>query len=515
MRADFRWKLGLVLGLTLISAVILFPPLTAGLTKDGLGILGGQPIRLGLDLRGGLEIILGPDYRVDPETLAWVENRIEDALEQWTDPAGIAMPAISKLGLEELGKYEGLRLRFASESEAQRVLAAKVIQNELTMKQSQRDVRLVLQTVQAGRDLEVRVEQPVEDLEASLASARTILENRVNSLGLSEPDIRLDREHHRIYVQLPGVTSEEKAREILQHTGRLNFRINGRKVMYGDDLKNAEAQYQNGELVIRFSFGSKGAARLRFLTQQNLKKPMEIYLDEEPLMANPGPIIEDVIPDGDGIIRLGRGSNMEQARTYAILMKSGALPVSLRNLAVNQVAPTLGKEIVRQSLVAGVAGIVLVVAFMVIFYGLVGALADAALVLYAALVLVVMALLRGVLTLPGVAGLILSIGMAVDANIIIFERIKDEIRLGKRVRPAIEAGFKRAFLTIFDGNVTTLLIAGVLLFYPLGSGAIRGFAVTLTIGILVSMFTALVVTRYFLEMLTDRDPDRFVSHFGA
>ena len=236
---------------------------------------------------------------------------------------------------------------------------------------------------------------------------------------------------------------------------------------------------------------------------------MAIHLDEEQLM---NPVIEEPIRDGRGVIRMGN-STIDEAKRYAILMEAGSLPVSLRNLAVNQVAPTLGREMIQQSLVAGIAGITLVIVFMVGFYGLVGVLADLALVLYAAAVLVVMAMLRGVLTLPGVAGLILSIGMAVDANIIIFERIKDEIRSGKRVRPAVASGFSRALRTILDSNVTTLIIAGVLLFY--GYGAVRGFALTLTVGILVSMFTALVVTKLFLELMIDRDPDRFVGHFRS
>ncbi|MGQ9779309.1 MAG: protein translocase subunit SecD [Bacillota bacterium] len=511
MRADLRWRFWLIILLALISLVVLYPPLVAKIqqafgAEDAKGFFNGQPIRQGLDLKGGLEVILGPDYRVSPDVL----QEVETALTEKIGRMQVATPGVRKLGLLEFDKYEGLRFTFAGPEEARRVLEAGVLPETLNVEREGNTLHLELRYQQVGKDIEVTVTQSPKDFpEDALERAKIILSDRINRLGLSEPDIRLDKQHGRIIVQLPGVTSEKEAQEILQRTGRLNFRINGKPVMYGDDLKTARAGYDNGRVVIFFEFGKDGAARFRYLTEKYKGQYMAIHLDEEELM---NPIIEEPILDGRGVIRMGRAT-IEEAKRYAVLMQAGALPISLRNLAVNQVAPTLGKEIIRQSLIAGVAGIVLVILFMLLFYGLMGALADLALVLYAALVLLSMALLRGVLTLPGVAGLILSIGMAVDANIIIFERIKDEIRMGKRVRPAVAAGFSRAFWTIFDSNLTTFIIALVLLFF--GYGAVRGFAVTLSIGILVSMFTALFVTRLFLEMLIDRDPDRFLGHFGA
>lgn len=505
MRAEFQWKLGLVLALALVSILILYPPLIGKIT-GGTGPFGGKPIRQGLDLRGGLEVILGPDYRVEPSLL----DQITPTLLGQIGQVNAAAPSVGKLGLMELNKYEGLKFTFASADEARRVLAAGAIQNGLLWREGDKDLHLTFRLEQIGRDLEVTVEQSPRDFPAdSLKRAETILEDRVNRLGLSEPDIRFDDDNDQIIVQLPSVTSEKEAQDILQRTGRLNFRLEGRKVLFGDDLKMARAGYDGGQTVIHFEFGDEGARLLKFITEKNINKNMGVYLDEEELM---NPVIRSIIPDGKGQIELGNAS-IEEAKKYAILMEAGSLPISLRNLAVNQVAPTLGKDMIRQSMVAGIAGIILVIIFMIGFYGLIGVLADMALVLYAALVLLVLALLRGVLTLPGVAGFILSIGMAVDANIIIFERIKDELRSGKRMRPAVSSGFARAFWTIFDSNLTTLIIAGVLLFY--GYGAVRGFAVTLTIGILVSMFTALVVTRFFLEMMIDRNPDKFVGHFRA
>ena len=507
----------MVIALALISVFVLYPRLSV-MIASGLGMPGykgpfnGQPLRQGLDLKGGMEIILGPDFRADVATLDEISNTVKQQIEKVTSVT--TQPKAAKLGLQDMGKYEGLKFTFASAGDTQRVIAAGVIEQDLSLGEGAGKTTYKLLPSQVGRTIEITVNQVLSKdfIEKSMTQADEIIKLRVNRLGLTEPDIRLDLPNQRIMVQLPSVKTEKEAQEILQRTGRLNFRLNGVKVLFGDDLKSAKAGYDGGKVVINFSFGKEGATRLRYITENNLKKPMAIYLDEDPLMDNPAPIIESAIPDGNGQITLG-GAGIEEAKKDAILMEAGSLPISLRNLSFNQVAPTLGKDMIRQSLVAGVAGIALVVIFMLGFYGLMGALADVALILYVALVLVVMSLMRGVLTLPGVAGLILSVGMAVDANIIIFERIKDELRTGKRVRPAVAGGFSRAFWTIFDSNLTTLIIAGVLLIY--GYGAVRGFAITLGIGIMVSMFTALIVTRFLMDLLIDRDPDKFVSRFRA
>jgi protein-export membrane protein SecD len=225
------------------------------------------------------------------------------------------------------------------------------------------------------------------------------------------------------------------------------------------------------------------------------------------------PVISEPIPNGDAQITMGTGTTMQEAKDYAILMKSGALPISLRSVLVSQVAPTLGTETVKLSLIAGAIGIVLVFLFMLGFYGRMGVVADFALIIYTLLVLGVLAIFRAVLTLPGIAGLILGIGMAVDGNVIIFERIKDEVRAGKGIQSALKAGFDRAYVTILDSNITTLIVAVVLSVF--GTGAVKGFAVTLAISILTSMFTALFVSKTFLEIWIDKAPDRFLRKYGV
>nr|WP_231133282.1 protein translocase subunit SecD [Capillibacterium thermochitinicola] len=280
--------------------------------------------------------------------------------------------------------------------------------------------------------------------------------------------------------------------------------------MYGSDLEEAQAGFsqETGAPVINLRFGKEGARLFEKITSEHVNEVLAIYLDEEMLMA---PIISEPIPNGQAQISMGRGVTFQEAKDYAILMKSGALPLSLRSVMTTQVAPTLGTETVKLSLIAGVFGIILVFIMMIAFYGRMGVVADLALVIYAILVLGAIAIFRGVLTLPGIAGLILGIGMAVDANVIIFERIKDEVRLGRGIHSALEAGFDRAYVTILDSNITTLIAAVVL--YAFGSGAVKGFAVTLSISILASMFTALFVSKTFLSIWVEKAPERFLAKY--
>lgn len=512
MRRDLRWKTWLIMALVFLTAIYAIAPQYSRELKE-LFFKGQDPIRKGLDLKGGIEVILAPDYRAEARVLVGVKSQLLKLL----SPLEIGEPSVTFLGRSDNNRYEGLLFKFQSEEDARRVLNAKVIGKNLNWSSGVEKKKLIVTGVQipeeAPSTLRVYIEEdPANFAKDALYQAKVIIANRVNASGLSETDVRLDEKNGRIQVQLPGIKNQEEAERLIRSTGRLNFRLNDKIVMFGTDLKDAQANFDTSEgaPVIHFSFGRVGARQFEEITSENVGKVLAMYLDEELLME---PVIQEPITGGEGRITLGRGATLQEAKNYAILMKSGALPISLRTVQTTQVAPTLGSEMVRQSLVAGIAGICLVILFMLLFYGLPGIVADAALIIYALVFLGVLALFRGVLTLPGVAGLILSIGMAVDANIIIYERIKDEIRTGKRMRPALAAGFDRALWTIIDANVTTLIIAFVLLFF--GTGPVKGFAVTLSIGILVSMFTALVISRTLLEIMIDRNPDRFLNNFGA
>lgn len=492
MRHDLRWKSLVIFLVVALFALVLYK----------------LPIRLGLDLKGGIELLLAPDYRIGSSNI----YKLGDLLSAKAKEANIPAPEVSPLGTLDGDRYDGLKFTFASAQDAERAVNAGVFPQKYQLNASGEIKNLNLIRKVKGNVVELTVLQDAGDFpEDSLERSLSVISHRINeaSAGMAEADVRLDGKG-RINVQLPGISSLEEARDLISATGRLTFRINNQIVMDGTDLKNVYVSFQQGEgYVINFEFKGKGARQFAKVTSENVNKFMAIYLDEEKLME---PLIKQPITGGEGYISLG-GRTKAEAENYAILMKSGALPISLKVVQETQVAPTLGKEIVHQSMVAGIISLAMVVLFMLIFYGLPGMMADFALVLYGIMVLGVMALFRGVLTLPGVAGFILSLGMAVDANIIIFERIKDEIRNGKRVRAAIQGGFHRAFTTILDSNLTTLISAFVLLFY--GTGPVKGFAVTLGLGVIISMFTAIFVTRVFIEWRVDHDPDRYLKHFGG
>ena len=322
-----------------------------------------------------------------------------------------------------------------------------------------------------------------------------IIERRVNELGLTEPVIQRQGKD-RIIVELPGVKDPEKAIGMLGRTAMLHFQDErGNVVLTGSDLKDARAQISQGnQAVVGLEFNSAGADKFADLTARNIGKQIAIVLDGEVLTA---PVVQEAITGGRAQISGSR--SIEDAERLAILLRSGSLPVKIEILENRTVGPTLGQDSKEKSIKAFGIGIIGVFVFMILFYRLSGIVADIALLLYVMLLLLAMRYLGATLTLPGIAGIILSIGMAVDANVLIFERFKEEIRRGRTLRSAMDAGFGRAFVTIFDSNVTTLMAAAIL-FY-LGTGPIKGFAVTLALGVLLSMLTAITVTKYLLRFL--------------
>ena len=322
-----------------------------------------------------------------------------------------------------------------------------------------------------------------------------IIERRVNELGLTEPVIQRQGKD-RIIVELPGVKDPEKAIAMLGRTAMLHFQDErGNVVLTGSDLKDARAQISQGnQAVVGLEFNSDGADKFADLTAKNIGKQIAIVLDGEVLTA---PVVQEAITGGRAQISGSR--SIEDAERLAILLRSGSLPVKIEILENRTVGPTLGQDSKDKSIKAFGIGILGVFVFMILFYRLSGIVADIALLLYVMLLLLAMRYLGATLTLPGIAGIILSIGMAVDANVLIFERFKEEIKRGRTLRSAMDAGFGRAFVTIFDSNVTTLMAAAIL-FY-LGTGPIKGFAVTLALGVLLSMFTAITVTKYLLRFL--------------
>lgn len=336
-----------------------------------------------------------------------------------------------------------------------------------------------------------------------------ILERRINELGLTEPIIQRQGER-RIIVELPGVKDPEKAIEILGKTALLEFvDETGVTVLTGKDLKDAQAQASQGtrpEVAIEFT--PEGTKAFADLTTKNVGRRIAILLDKQVLTA---PTVNEPIPGGKAVIT--GSQNIEEAQRLAILLRSGALPVKVDVMETRTVGPTLGQDSKDKSVKAFAIGIAAIVLFMLLYYRLAGLVANMALVAYVLLLLGALAGLNATLTLPGIAGIILSMGMAVDANVLIFERFKEEHRNGKTMRAAMEAGFSRAFTTILDANVTTLIAAAVLFYF--GTGPVKGFAITLALGIIISMFTAITLTRYTLRVLINTNLVKNAKLYGA
>lgn len=323
-----------------------------------------------------------------------------------------------------------------------------------------------------------------------------VIRRRVDELGVAEPIIAAQGDN-RIRIELPDLDDVEQAREIIGRTALLKFvGPDGEEIVTGANLVRARAERVpevSPYPFISLEFDREGAALFAEATAAFLNEPIAIVLDDEVISA---PTVRAVITDGQAVIE--GNFDFEEAANLALMLRSGALPVELRELESRLIGPTLGQRTEEIAVYAAAIGLILVLLYMIIYYRVAGVIAGIALVFYLSLVLWALNYLPTTLTLPGIAGLILSIGMAVDANVIIFERIKDELRAGRTPRSAMEGGFQRAFRAILDANVTTLIVTIVL--FSLASGPVRGFAVTLFIGIICSMFTAIVLTRALMRL---------------
>lgn len=322
-----------------------------------------------------------------------------------------------------------------------------------------------------------------------------IMEKRVNELGLTEPMIQRQGER-RIIIELPGIKDPDKAIAVIGKTAMLEFKDEeGNTVLTGTDLKDAKEQTdQQNQHLVSLDFSDEGGKKFAELTTKNVGRRIAILLDGEVLTA---PNVKEPITGGKAVITGQR--SLEEAHNLAILLRSGALPVKVNIIETRTVGPTLGQDSKDKSEFAFTIGIGAVLVFMLLFYRLSGLIADISLMAYVLLLLAALKFLDATLTLPGVAGIILSVGMAVDANVLIFEHFKEEYKKGSTLRMSMNNGFKRAFTTIFDSNLTTIIAAMVL--FAFGTGSIRGFAITLGLGVVLSMFTAITLSNFMLKML--------------
>lgn len=378
----------------------------------------------------------------------------------------------------------------------------------------------------------------------SMNAAKQIVERRINALGVVEPLIQ-QGEGNRIIVELPGVKDPDQAIKTFGSTGLLEFidvgaapvpvdsvvttslggpsAVGGaqatptassvyKTIIQGKDLKSADVTFdQFGKPEISFTLTDEGAKAFGDYTTNNVGKYLAISLDKRIISS---PVVESPITEGKGVIQ--GNFTLSDAKNLAIQLKYGSLPIPLKIVQSRTVGPTLGEDSLQKSLTAGIIGLGIVAAFMLVNYRVPGLLADIALVIYAAITFSLFKLIPVTLTIAGIAGFILSIGMAVDANILIFERMKEELRAGRSLGAAVDAGFSRAWTSIKDSNISTLITCAILFWFGMSFGAsiIQGFALTLAIGVLVSMFTAVVVSRTFLQLLVESGVVRDLRWYG-
>ena len=510
-----RWLVILVLavcalGIIYASPNVLFDRDTSLELSESLP--GGLPTRqvsLGLDLQGGSHLLV----RVDWDGL--VRERLEAAVDSL--PAALRREDIGYTGRGIDGTAVVFTLREVADAERALEIVAEVDPELVTTFDAETDQVRGILTEDGINQIRIgAVQQSIE-----------IVRRRIDELGTTEPNIQRQGEN-RILVQLPGVDDPARLREILGTTARLTFHLvdrsadlgaalagtvpagrlllpsaeadaNGDPITHyvvhrrvevsGDNLVQAAGTFDSNRMpVVSFSFDGVGGRRFGDLTSENTGELLAIVLDGEVISA---PRIRSPILGGSGIIE-GQFS-VQEASDLALLLRAGALPAPLVVLEERTVGPGLGADSIAAGQIAAIIGFAGVIVFMVISYGRFGVMASLALVFNLALILAALSFLQATLTLPGIAGIVLTVGMAVDANVLIFERIREEIRNGRSPISAIDAGYSRALTTIIDSNLTTLIAAALL--FAMGAGPVRGFAVTLSIGILSSMFTAIMVTR--------------------
>lgn len=518
-----RFVLAGYIAVILLGILTALPNLLTPAQLDRLpGWLPHRQVTLGLDLRGGSHLVL----EVDTEALvrARLETLAEDARKLLTDEA----VRVTGVGLQD----RAVLLTLADGTPTELAKAERILEGlatpaaALSFGQVSRDI-----DVRGEGDRQVRLELTeagIRDrVNAAIEQSLEIVRQRVDEVGVAEPTIqRVGAD--RILVQLPGLQDPTRLRTMLGSTAQMSFHmlsretpVNGRapsgaKMMpsadgpervaverrvavHGDRLTDARAGFdqRTGEPVVTFRFDATGAREFGDITRKNVGRPFAIVLDGKVLSA---PVIREPITGGSG--QISGNFSVEDTVMLSALLRSGALPAPLTVIEERSVGPDLGSDAIEMGIYAGLAGFGLVVAFMVALYGGWGMIANLALGLNVILTFGALSLLGATLTLPGIAGIILSIGIAVDANILINERIREETKKGLKALAALETGFSRAYSTIIDANVTTLIATGLL--FMVGSGPVRGFAITMMIGIAISMFTAVAVVRLVMTWIVRR-----------
>ncbi|HXG78372.1 MAG TPA: protein translocase subunit SecD [Methyloceanibacter sp.] len=516
-----RWKLILVLTVVIAGTLLALPNVFPKSSLEGLPRwIPHQQVNLGLDLQGGAHLL----YQIDEKEMIedWLKNIRGDVRET--------------LRRARIG-YSDLTQDVASRSVSVTIRENSEFETALTeLKKLALPVGSDVFGGFSGTDLEVksapgnRITLTITDaglahrLTSAIQASIETIRRRVDAFGTTEPSIQREG-RSRVLVQVPGITDVERLKNLIGETGKLEFKLvdpgvdaqqaaltkqvpPGDVLVYSNDtppipyvlkdqvlvsgqnLVDAQPGFDSrtGEPIVTFRFDAAGAKRFAKVTQENVGLPFAIVLDDKVISA---PVIREPILGGTG--QISGNFTVQEANDLAVLLRSGALPAKLSVIEERTVGASLGADSIESGKKAAIVGLLLVGLFMLAGYGLFGLFANIAVLVNIVLIFAALSLLGATLTLPGIAGIVLVIGIAVDANVLINERIREEIRAGKSPYAAVDSGYSRALITIIDSNVTTLI--AVLVLFWLGTGPVRGFAVTLTIGVLASMFTAVTLTR--------------------
>jgi len=503
-----RWQTVIIALIVLAGALFAAPNLFSEKRLQSFpDWVPNKQINLGLDLQGGSHLLL--EVKAEESMTQYLQGVVEEVRRNLRQ---------ERIGYRALGITDGA-VTFELRDPGKAGGARKALQNvgeDLQLEIADGEGRLRL-TDQARRErVSSTVQQSIE-----------VIRRRIDQTGVREPTIQRQGER-RIIVQLPGINDPERMKDILGKTAKLTFHLvrqdvnpsgdvppsakvlpaaetgpNGeparryvvekRVMVSGENLTDAQPSFQQGQPVVSFNFNSVGGSRFAEATKENVGEPFAIVLDDEVISA---PVIREPILGGQGMI--SGDFTTEEANDLALLLRAGALPAPLRILQERTVGPSMGADSVEAGEIASVVALVAVMAFAAAIYGFFGLLACLGLLVNLVLIMGGLSLLQATLTLPGIAGIVLTLGMAVDANVLIFERIREEAQNFRGPVSAVDAGYRRAMTTILDANITTLIAA--LLLYYFGSGPVRGFAVTLSIGVITSMFTAIMLTRSLVAL---------------
>ena len=522
MYKNLRWKVLLILAVFVVFFGIgVYPLLAAAYKLPAPGWLMAKQLKLGLDLKGGVHLVLkvNTDDALKVVTTATSEQLRDSLKNMGIVPAAITLPAVNTFRVDGVATDKDTQFRQASDE----IASANYDRNPLTAGAYEFKLKPTIE-----RDLR---EQAVEQ-------AMQTIDRRVNELGVTEPSIARQPQGEEILVQMPGVSDVARAKDIIGKTAQLEFKLveagpaskddllkqyNGtlpgeleilpgsasaaggaeagsvfyvvRKIapVTGQDLRVAKPGLdENNQPAVHFELKSAGAAKFGKLSGENIGRYLAIILDNKVVSA---PKLEGRITDQG---RISGGFTAESANDLSLTLRSGALPASLTYLEQRVVGPSLGADSIRAGVISSFVGLILIMVFMLVYYKLSGINAIVALIFNLVILLGLMAYFGAVMTLPGIAGFVLTMGVGVDSNVLIFERIKEELAAQRGVRAAINAGFSRVFLTLLDTHVASLISA--LFLFQFGTGPIRGFALTLSIGLFVNLFTSIFVSKTLYEV---------------